>query len=119
MAATPQYGTMVFKGVETGKTYVVDIYVSDVNAALINFDGGAGAGSSSPTYKRFPEDVILVDYSQVTGTADTEKIRVVVNGAPTQHLLRYGVHLTSLNNRPGLRIGIRAGSELSAIQISD
>lgn len=67
MAATPQYGGMFFRG-RSGATYPIDIYISDVNGALINFDGGAGAGSTSPTFWIAPEDVILEDYSQVTGT---------------------------------------------------
>ena len=109
---------MVFVGA-SGKTYLVDIYVSDVNAALINWDGGAGAGASSPTYWTAPENVMLVDYSQVTGTADTEKIRLTVNGRPLQSVLRYGVHLTTLNNRPKLAVGFKGGSQIAAIQISD
>jgi len=118
MAATPQYGAMFFIG-RSGKTYPIDIYVSDVNAALINFDGGAGAGSSSPTFWIAPEDVVLRDYSQVTGTADTEKIRMVADGKPTTHVLRYGVHLTTIATRPRLSIGFKAGTQISALQISD
>ena len=118
MAATPQYGSMLFRGA-SGKTYSVDLYVSDVNAGLINWDGGAGAGAASPTYWKAPEDVTLVDYSQVTGTADTEKIRLTVNGRPTMHVLRYGIHLTTLATRPPLTIGFKAQSEIAGIQISD
>jgi hypothetical protein len=118
MVATPQYGGMVYQGA-SGKTYVKDIYVSDVNGALINFDGGGGAGASSPDFWIAPEDVVLIDYSQVTGTADTEKIRLVADGRPTGHVLRYGVHLTTLNNRPKLQIGFKAKTQISAIQISD
>lgn len=118
MVATPQYGQMIFLG-QSGKTYAVDLYVSDVNAGLINWDGGAGAGASSPTYWTAPENVTLVDYSQITGTADTEKIRLTVNGRPLMNVLRYAVHLNSLNNRPKLSIGFRAGSQIAGIQISD
>jgi len=118
MVATPQYGQMFFIG-QSGKTYGVDIYVSDVNGGLINWDGGAGAGSSSPTYWTAPENVTLVDYSQVTGTADTEKVRLTVNGRPLQTILRYAVHLTTLNNRPRLNVGFMKGAQIAAIQISD
>jgi hypothetical protein len=109
---------MTFRGA-SGKSYSVDIYVSDVNGALITWDGGAGAGASSPDFWSPPEDVILTDYSQVTGTADTEKLRLTVNGRPTQHILRYSIHLTSLNNRPKLNVGFRRGSRVAAIQIAD
>lgn len=118
MAATPQYAQFIFIG-RSGKTYCVDAYVSDVNAALINWDGGAGAGSASPTFWVAPESVILRDYSMVTGTADTEKIRLTANGRPTAHILRYVPHLTTNSNRPTLNIGFTKGTQIAAIQISD
>lgn len=55
----------------------------------------------------------------VTGTADTEKIRIAKNGMPTPNVLRYGLHLTTLNNRPDIAIGFKAGTQISAFQISD
>jgi len=119
MVATPQYGTMLFRGKSSGQLYSTDLYVSDVNGAAVRFDNGAGASSTSETFITFPEPVVLVDYAQVTGTADTEKIRITGNQAPTPHILRYGVHLTSLNNRPVLNIPFRAGTRIGAIQISD
>lgn len=118
MVATPQYGAMFFKGA-SGKTYSVDLYVSDVNGARINFDGGSGAGTTSPTFWKPPENVVLVDYSQVTGTADTEKIRLVANGRPLQQVLRYVPHLTTNASRPQLQIGFTQNTEISAFQISD
>lgn len=118
MVATPQYASFFFVGA-SGKTYALDGYVSDVNGGAVNFDGGAGAGSTSPTFWIAPENVVLKDYSMVTGTADTEKIRLTANGRPTTHVLRYGVHLTSLNNRPALNIGFTQGTQIGALQISD
>jgi len=118
MTAAPQYGTLIFKGLQTGKTYSVDIYVSDVANALVHFDGGAGAGASSPTHWIPPEDVALIDYAQVTGTSDTTKIRLIRNGKPTSQVLRYSMFLTTLNNRPPLNIGFRQGTQVSAIQLA-
>jgi len=119
MGATPQYGSMVFIGNSSGKTYAVDLYISDVNGGLVNFDGGAGAGAASPTQWIAPEKVTLIDYSMVTGTADTEKIRLTVNNRPLASILRYGVHLTTLATRPKLNIGFMAGAQIGGIQISD
>jgi hypothetical protein len=116
MAATPKYGTMVFTG--RLKTYHKEVYVSDVANAAIRFDGGGGAGASSPTELTFGEPVILIDYSQVTGTAETTKIQLTRNGVPTGDILRYEIHLTSLNNRPRLAIGIAAGVRFSANQLA-
>jgi len=118
MAATPQYGSMIFRGA-SGKTYSIDLYVSDVNGASVNWDGGAGAGAGTPAFWIAPENVTLVDYSQVTGTADTEKIRLTANGRPTMHVLRYALHLTTIATRPALNIGFSQGTQISALQISD
>lgn len=119
MAATPQYGSMIFKGLTTQKTYSVDVYVSDVNGASINFDAGGGAGATSETFITFSEPVSLVDYAQVTGTADTEKIRLTAGGKPTAHVLRYVIHVSTIATRPALNIRFQAGSRISALQISD
>lgn len=118
MVAAPQYGQMIFQG-QSGTTYAVDLYVSDVNAALINFDGGGGSGSSSPTTWIAPENVTLKDFSITTGTADTEKVRLVVNNKPLSSVLRYVQHVSTNANRPVLNIGFAKGSQISAFQISD
>lgn len=118
MAATPQYCAFVFVG-SSGKTYSLDGYVSDVNGALINWDGGGGASSTSPDFWIAPENLVLRDFSMVTGTADTEKIRMVANGRPTAHVLRYVPHVTTAANRPILNIPFKAGTQISAFQISD
>ena len=86
--------------------------------ALVTFDGGAGAGASSPNFWIAPENVQLIDYAMVTGTADTTKIRLTSNGKPTTHVLRYTVYLTSLNNRPPLNVKFAQGSQISAIQLA-
>jgi hypothetical protein len=116
--ATPEYAGFKFVGA-SGKTYMIDAYVSDVNGATVRFDNGAGAGTASAEFITFDENVFLADFSMVTGTADTEKIRLLVNSRPTQHVLRYVPHLTTNANRPTLQIGFKAGARISAIQISD
>lgn len=117
MAATPKYGQMLFRTM-SGRTIAVDLYVSDVANALIRFDGGAGSSSSSPDYWIAPEKCVLVDYSQVTGTADTTKMRLCFNGVPTASLLRYDIHVSTNSNRPVLSYGLNAGTRLTAIQLA-
>jgi len=117
--ATPQYASLYFIGMKTGKTYSIDAYVSDVNGARINFDEGAGAGSGTADFITFDEPVQLRDFSIITGTADTEKIRIVAGGKPTRHVLRYSLFLNTLNNRPQLSINFDTGTRISAFQISD
>ncbi len=43
MAATA--GTLYAKGLKTGTTYAIDVYVPDAVADVLRFDSGAGAGS--------------------------------------------------------------------------
>ena len=116
--ATPKPANFTFIG-QSGITYNVDAYVSDVNAALVNLDGGAGAGTGSPTYWIAPENCTLVDFSMVTGTADTEKLRVLVNSKPLTNVIRYDTNLTTLAKRQPVNIGFAKGSQISFIQISD
>ena len=100
MSATPKYGTMHLVGIQSKQTYAKDIYVSDVAGGLLRWDAGAGASATSTEEWRAPEAVVLTDYVQITGTADTEKLQLTRNGIPTGDFLRYSAHLSTLNNRP-------------------
>lgn len=118
MAATPQYGSMVFRGLRSRRTYVKDIYISDVANANINFDDGNGASSTSESFWTPPEPVALVDFAMHTGTADTTAIRTTRNGIPTGDTLRYAPHLDSIATRPRLTIGFNTGTKIAAKQIA-
>ena len=114
MAATQ--GTMTFIG-RSGKTYIKDVYLSDTVNTPINFDGGIGASATSPLEVTFPEEVILKDVALVTGAAQT-KLQLARGGVPTGDMLRHTLHLNTLAFRPALRIGVRAGVRLTAIQLA-
>lgn len=116
MVAAPQYGTFTFVGMTTKRIYNVDAYYSDVADALVNFDGGGGAGTTSPTSFTAPEPLVLVDVSIVTGMTDTTKIQVLRNNQPTGDFLRFTQHLTTSAQRSPVRLGFRQGVEIRAIQ---
>jgi hypothetical protein len=86
--------------------------------ALVKFDAGTGAGSGAPDRYTFPETVLLEDFAMETGTADTTRIMITVNGSSTSNILRYTAHLTTLNNRPRLSIVIPQGAQLGAVQLA-
>jgi hypothetical protein len=115
--AAPQYAAFQFRGA-SGRVYSKDAYLSDVVAGLVNWDSGQGAGATSETFWTPPENVVLVDYSQVTGLTDTTKIALTRNGVNTGDILRYTIHLTTLAYRPVLRTAFPAGSKISAIQLA-
>jgi hypothetical protein len=116
MAATPQYATFTFLGVQTKRVYNVDAYISDVADALVTFDGGAGASATSPSSFTAPEDIMLIDVAVVTGTADTTKMQILRNNQPTGDFLRYTQHLTTSAQRSPVRLGFKRGVEVRAIQ---
>lgn len=116
MSATPKYGVMTFIGLLSRQTYNKDVYVSDVASALINWDGGAGASSTSPTWVQFREPVRLIDFAIATGTADTTKINLTRNGVQFGQVLRYATRLDSLANRTPVSIVFQSGEQIGAIQ---
>lgn len=115
MVAAPQYSTFTFKG-RSGRTYIKDAYFSDVANAMVNWDAGAGASSTSPTDWVPNEPVMLVDFSVVTGLTDTTKVQLTRNGIATGDMLRYSIHLTTLAYRPQLRIPFNPGQRIQFIQ---
>ena len=114
--AAPQYGTVVLRGLRTGRIYNVDAYFSDVVDGLANFDGGGGASATSPTSFTMPEECIMVDFSIVTGMTDTTKVQVLRGNQPTGDFLRFTQHLTTSPARSPIQLGFRGGVELRCIQ---
>jgi len=118
MVAAAQYGSFTFLGLASRLVYTIDAYVSDVANANVRFDSGSGASSTSDTFWAPPEPVQLRDFAMVTGTADTTKIRLVVNGVNTPNILRYTPHLTTNPMRPPLSLVVGAGGRFAAIQLA-
>lgn len=117
MAATPRYGTAMFRGEQTGRAYAVDIYISDVAGASVNWDGGNGAGASSPSYWKAPENVVLYDLSLASGLADTTNIALTADGAVlVGSRLRYANFLNTLAFRPTQSRKFPTGALIGAIQ---
>lgn len=119
MAAAPKYGTMMFRGLASGKSYAVDVYHSDVANALVNWDSGNGAGTGSLTYYKAPEDMVLYDYSVVTGLTDTTNISLTADGSQIPNArLRYTQFVNTIAFRPTLAIGFKRGTNVGAIQVA-
>lgn len=100
-----------------GETRVVDTYISDVDAANSTFDNGAGtAAAASDTFYIMPRDGYITDFSIVTGLTDTTAGQLTSNGVPIGSTIRWANALNTLQNRPALRVPIRAGSAIRIIQ---
>ena len=117
MAATPKNGTLVFVD-KMGNSRAVDFYLSDVANAQVRFDAGVGAGATSPTDYFLEGDCYLTDISVETGTADTTKFILSKNGVPTGNMVRYTIHLSSLNNRPKLSIPFAKKDRVGGIMLA-
>ena len=115
--AAPQYGGIVLRG-RSGRTYTKDLYHSDVANALVRFDSGSGASSTSETFWTCPEDLLLVDYYIVTGMTDTTKMQLTKDGVQTGDILRFVPHLTTNALRPQLTIPFRRGQKIGALQLA-
>lgn len=103
---------------QSGKTYSIGYYASDIAAAVINLDGGSGPGTGSPTFWIAPEPCILSDVFIHTGMTDTTNMRLMVNGKPTYHTFRFAALLDTSNARPKFRIGIPNGAQVSFTQLA-
>ncbi len=118
LGVTPKNGTLFFYAPGSKRTYVKNIYISDVAAAPVTFapDGGVAAAGQD-TFWIPPEDVDLIDVSLIAGPTVIFNLQTLVNSLPTGDVLDYASQLNSLATRPSLRIGtIRAGSKFAVVQ---
>jgi len=116
MAAAPQYGTLT---ITDGSTSIaVDVYLSDVANAAVNFDSGISASATSETFYKCPINGKITDFSILTGMTDTTCMRVTINGSPTKSVVRYNSHLNTLSQRPSLNIPVAAGENIGFVQLA-
>lgn len=115
--AAPQYATLTIDFGRFGKV-AVDMYLSDVANAEVNWDSGAGASSSSKTFYKVPANGVIIDFSIKTGMTDTTKINLTHNGASGRNMIRYANHLNTMAVRPELGVAVAAGEDLGAIQLA-
>jgi len=118
MAATPKNGVFTFKG-RSGRIYNVSVYLSDVANAKITLSSRGKAGTSSDTFWTAPEPVVLIDYSQTTGTADTTVLTLLSddNTIPGS-VLDYVSHVSTSALRPPINVGFRPGAKVGAVQLA-
>ena len=112
-----QNGTLVVKSLKTGLVRNVDVYASDVTAAPCTFGTGGAAVAGSPNFCTFPEDVIVVDFSIVTGLTVSVAGNLRLDDAPTPSTIRFANYLNTLPFRPAINLLVRAGQRFGIQQI--
>lgn len=115
---TPTYGTMMLRGLASGKTYAVDFYIADVANNQVRFDSGSGAGTGSLQYWKVPEDCVLFDMSLATGPTVIFSLVPTADGAIIPGVrMRIANFLNTLAFRPTLAVGFKRGTNMGALEV--
>jgi len=109
-------GSMILRGLRTGKTYNIDVYIPDAASTLLTFNPSGLSGTGSPTTYRTAEDCLIVDIA--TATAPTAVGGVFnINGNPVGGgAFRWATQLSTNPNRNLLAIPVRGGDFIGATQ---
>ena len=107
MAATA--GTLLLRGMKSGKSYTIDLYVPDATATYLTFNGNGLAGTTTPDNYRVPEDVVIEDISVAVAPTAVGATLIVNSAKINGAAIRWGNQLASLNNRTKLALGLRQG----------
>jgi len=108
-------GTLVISGA-SGKVYSIDTYVPDATGTLLTFNPTGLAGSTSPSTLVIPENGMITDYVQVAAPTAVGFNIQLDSAAQPGATLRHANQLTTLATRQKLRIPVRKGQLLSALQ---
>ena len=113
MAAS--YGTLVIAG-NSGKVYSIDCYTPDATGTQLTFNPTGLAASTSPSSLVIPENGVIVDYVQVAAPTAVGFNIQLDSAAQPGATLRHANQLCTLAKRQTLRIPVRKGQILSALQ---
>jgi hypothetical protein len=108
-------GTLVIAG-QSGKVYSIDTYVPDATATQLTFNPTGLAASTSPASLVIPENGVIVDYVQVAAPTAVGFNISLDSAAQPGATLRHANQLCTLANRQKLRIPVRKGQILTALQ---
>ena len=108
-------GTIVLAGA-SGKVYSIDCYTPDAVATQLTFNPTGLASATSPSTLVIPENGVIVDYVQVAQPTAVGFNIQLDSAAQPGATLRHANQLTTLATRQKLRIPVRRGQLLSAVQ---
>jgi len=111
-----QNGSLVLVGLQSKKTYNIDIYLPDATSTYWTFNMAGNALSTSPSQLVIPEDVQFYDFSLTTAPTATSVTLQVDNGPVIGGVIRYANQLTSLPNRQRFNIIFKKGSIVQGLQ---
>ena len=107
--------TLVIAG-NSGKVYSIDAYVPDAVATQITFNPTGLAAATSPTQLVIPENGVIIDYVAVAAPTAVGCNISLDSASQPGATLRHANQLCTLANRQKLRIPVKRGQILSALQ---
>lgn len=109
---TATTGVATFQG-RSGRSYPIQIYISDVVATAVKFDSGSGAGTGSLPFWKAPEAVVLKDLSIISGPTVMTTLVATADGANIPGArIPIANYLTTIVNRAFLSIGYKQGTNI-------
>lgn len=103
-----------------GYTVSVDIEIQDAVGDMATWDSGGGAAAGSDHYTN--AEALRLIHLSVANVTTAVGIRAVVNGTPTQNIIRHNVHCVStlaasIAGAPPLNMGFAAGAKIQFIGV--
>lgn len=108
-------GNMVLVG-KSGRTYTVDVYVPDATGTFLGLNPSGLASSTSPTHYTTIEPCTLVDMSIAAAPTAVGAILQIGDANVNGGAIRWANQLTSVQNRPRLRLPLPGGVQISFLQ---
>jgi len=112
MAAATNY-QLTFVG-KSGRTYGINGYTADTAGVINTFSANTAAVGGSLPYWVCPEDVMLQDFSIVTGMTQTTQVLTENGAVKNGTLMNITSHLNTNSNRPKLALPFKAGTLIGA-----
>ena len=111
-----QNASIVLVGLQSKRTYVVDVYAPDAAGTLLTFNPTGAAASTSPSTFRVPEDVVIRDLT-IAASPTATNVALNINGAVIAGgVIRWANQLNTLPFRTPVNIPVKAGDFLGGTQ---
>jgi len=111
-----QQATMLLYGLNSKRTYAIDIYAPDAAGTSLCFNPTGAAGSGSPTTFRVPENVVIKDISIAASPTATNVTLTINNSVIVGGVIRWANQLNTLPFRTPLNIPVNAGDFIGGVQ---
>ena len=108
-------GTLTFLG-NSGRTYIIDIYCPDAAATQMTFNPSGAAALTSPSNVRIPENGSIFDVSMNGAPTASGAVFSANSGAINGGTIRHANQSNALATRQKLRIPLKGGDILTALQ---